>query len=59
MSNNPYANQGMPQQNFPPQFPGGNFAPPPPPKSSSSTTLIIVLVVGGVIPGEGSTTTVR
>ncbi len=49
MSNNPYANQGMPQQNFPPQFPGGNFAPPPPPKSSSSTTLIIVLVVGGVL----------
>lgn len=50
MSQNPYANQGMPPQNFPPPYPGGNFAPPPPPKSrSSSTTLIIVLAVGGVL----------
>lgn len=49
MSQNPYANQGIPPQNFPPPYPGGNFAPPPPPKSSSSTTLIIVLAVGGVL----------
>lgn len=49
MSYNPYANQGPPQQNFPPQYPGGNFAPPQPPRSSSSTTLIVVLAVGGVL----------
>jgi hypothetical protein len=49
MSYNPYANQGPPQQPFPPQYPGGNFAPPPPPRKSSSTTLIIVLAVCGVL----------